>query len=81
MRGTSCADSGSPAHFVSGEVRSGAATLASMGSAPIVARTCWPAVTTSGVCELAALVSAPMALPVPEAECRFTSAGRPVACA
>ena len=46
-----------------------------------MARTCWPAVITSGDLLACALKIAPIALPTPGAVWRFTSVGRPDACA
>ena len=53
----------------------------SNGSSTRCRSSCCPAVTTSGVPLARALVRPPIALPRPAAVCRFTNAGRPVACA
>ncbi|MGX1254989.1 hypothetical protein RKD48_007500 [Streptomyces ambofaciens] len=78
-RGTSPAHAGSAAQPTSGFIRAGASTLARLASGPMAGRTCCPATTTSGVREATAFVRAPIALPEPEAACRLTSTGRPVA--
>ncbi|CAM5626271.1 hypothetical protein SFUMM280S_04434 [Streptomyces fumanus] len=78
-RGTSSAQAGSAAQPTRGFISVAASTLARLASGPTAERTCCPATTTSGVREATALVSAPIALPEPEAACRLTSTGRPVA--
>ena len=77
--GTSTARGGSAEYFTVGRGSSVARVFVSIASSVIIGRTCWPAVTISGVLLAAALTSAPTALPTPGAVCRFTSAGRPVA--
>jgi len=58
-----------------------ASRLVRFACSVISARTCWPAVMTSGDLLACALKIAPIALPTPGAVCRLTSVGRPLACA
>ncbi|CAJ3194798.1 Uncharacterised protein [Burkholderia pseudomallei] len=68
-------------HFTYGFGNSAACTDARNGSNGRIERACWPAVTTSGVLFRYAVNSTPIALPTPAAECRFTTAALPLACA
>jgi len=58
-----------------------ASRLVRFACSVISERDCCPAVTTSGDLLAWALKIAPIAWPTPGAVCRFTSAGRPLACA
>ena len=77
--GTSCARGGSWLHFTYGCGPTVASRLVSSASWVTCARTCWPAVITSGALFASALPIPPTALPTPGAVCRFTCVGRPVA--
>jgi hypothetical protein len=77
--GTFSALGGSWLHLTAGRGSSVASRFVSSASMVIIARTCWPAVTTSGALFAPALKSAPMPWPTPGAVWRFTSAGRPLA--
>src|ERR1700684_3949291 len=68
-------------HFTHGRGGRASLLLVRYGSQSTISRVCWPAVTISGVLLLYAAIKLPMALPVPAAVCRFTSAGLPVDCA
>ena len=77
--GTSSARAGSCAHLTSGWTTPVASRLVSSASIVICARTCWPAVTTTGEWLARAVKIAPIALPTPGAVCRLAIAGPPEA--
>ena len=77
--GTSCARGGSKLHLTNGWTTRVASRLVRLACIVIWARTCWPAVTSSGEWFACALKIAPMPLPTPGAVCRLTCAGRPEA--
>ena len=77
--GTSWARGGSWLHFTYGCGTTMASRLVSSASWVTWARTCWPAVMTSGALFARAVQIAPTALPTPGAVCRLTWVGFPVA--
>jgi hypothetical protein len=77
--GTSCARGGSKLHLTNGWTTRVASRFVRFACMVMWARTCWPAVTTSGEWFAWALKIAPIPLPTPGAVCRLTWVGRPEA--